>query len=538
MLDTLINDTNKLFMAPSPSTSEIAQFQEFTRKLDQGMLEKVSEILRSGTVQDHSDLLLTLASQNPMDSRLSCATCHDKRLEDKRDDKITQNQQEAGRILTGMGLLAKPIVHECQEKKEEDELIRKKLEWMKCNALSLDEQVAADAILSDAILSDASILKNLPMESLVYASLAARRPYQTMSFFDAPIDCVGRKGLHLALDFIIKHKAPGDNDYTHQLAEEIRASNSTVSIAINETDLLGRSPLHIACQSGSSDLVNLLLGRGARADLKTAWGSLPLHYAAATGSQRICETLVALAPSSCAERDKVGLTALHLAAVMGHTHVVKFFIEESSSDLNTVAKDRKRTPLTDAIRYGRNYSLIKMLVEAGSDPDLGYPLQLAVQEGRERVVRLLLETGPDLCPAYETNAWIIAFREDDDNMMEILDQHSDFLHGCGRSEVAELLIKAIRERLLNSLGYLAKRLDSLLLNSWATNGETPLITAIGLERIESVKLLLGSAKVNPRIPTVDGCTAWELAMQIGRPDIAELLNLQSGRAKGITKYTS
>ena len=61
---------------------------------------------------------------------------------------------------------------------------------------------------------------------------------------------------------------------------------------VDQQDILGRSLLHVACQKKWKVAVELLLTHHADSYLTTAYGHLPLHYAAASGSAAICKMLI------------------------------------------------------------------------------------------------------------------------------------------------------------------------------------------------------------------------------------------------------
>jgi hypothetical protein len=61
---------------------------------------------------------------------------------------------------------------------------------------------------------------------------------------------------------------------------------------INKQDLLGRSPLHIACLKNLELVVATLIGRGADVKAWTYFGCTALHIAAANGNKTICESLL------------------------------------------------------------------------------------------------------------------------------------------------------------------------------------------------------------------------------------------------------
>jgi hypothetical protein len=119
-------------------------------------------------------------------------------------------------------------------------------------------------------------------------------------------DCLGRSSAQQAFDAISDYKKKG----TARL--DIPCPDNLV----NHQDILGRSLLHMACECGSPEYIQELLAAGADRSLKTIYGSLPIHFAAASGSLGLCQMLIhmSLEPIFHApinESDSQGNTALY-----------------------------------------------------------------------------------------------------------------------------------------------------------------------------------------------------------------------------------
>ncbi|KAH7360038.1 ankyrin repeat-containing domain protein [Pyrenochaeta sp. MPI-SDFR-AT-0127] len=108
--------------------------------------------------------------------------------------------------------------------------------------------------------------------------------YSTYAYAEiAETDCLGRTSVHQWLDSA-PAKLNGQDVYTLEqgLCPDI----------INKTDILGRSLLHLACQRSWEEGVEALLRSDAQPHERTVYGHLPLHYAAANGSSKICNMLI------------------------------------------------------------------------------------------------------------------------------------------------------------------------------------------------------------------------------------------------------
>jgi hypothetical protein len=94
----------------------------------------------------------------------------------------------------------------------------------------------------------------------------------TINLFPGDLDCLGRSTLHIAMDWGTPARL--------------------LPLNINHQDVLGRTALYMASWAGDEGFVASLLDSGARVDLPTVTGLIPLHAAAMWGYTRTCERLV------------------------------------------------------------------------------------------------------------------------------------------------------------------------------------------------------------------------------------------------------
>ena len=97
-------------------------------------------------------------------------------------------------------------------------------------------------------------------------------------------------------------------------------------------------------------------------------------------------------------KDKIGWSALSLAALKDHADIVKILIE-AGADMNSKDKDG-RSALSLAA-YNDRVGKVKLLIEAGADintkiEDGRSALYLAVDKGYAKIVKMLIEAGADL----------------------------------------------------------------------------------------------------------------------------------------------
>ncbi|XP_006164231.1 ankyrin repeat domain-containing protein 65 [Tupaia chinensis] len=209
--------------------------------------------------------------------------------------------------------------------------------------------------------------------------------------------------------------------------------------SVEERDLVGRTPLHLAVLRGHAPLVRLLLQRGARVDAVDHAGRTPLHEAAWHGhsqpqaeqrSSRLqdlrtirdksgsfrAEPLQGCHPwKQCWEppfpfqdievlldhgadptiRDRHGRSALHRAAAGGHLCAVQLLVARGSE---VAAQDSLGfTPLHHAARGG-HVEVTSHLLDRGAQVNaVGWlhktPLHLAAEHDHRPAVELLLSHG-------------------------------------------------------------------------------------------------------------------------------------------------
>jgi cytohesin len=199
-------------------------------------------------------------------------------------------------------------------------------------------------------------------------------------------DIVGRTPLHLA----------ALSGCVHTMAQLLAAEPDT-----ELTDELGQTPAHYASERDDPAILALLIG--AKTDIEAAdkWGRRPLHLAARQGRSGAVRALLeagALLPA-----DKESQTPLHLAVVGGHDEVVRAILE-TDRDRRAIDRgdDSQRTAIHLAAHDGRD-SLLAILLKHVSDhsaavvdmqDEMGKTaLHLASAKGHLGVVRQLLDAG-------------------------------------------------------------------------------------------------------------------------------------------------
>ena len=128
--------------------------------------------------------------------------------------------------------------------------------------------------------------------------------------------------------------------------------------------LLEQSSFLLAVEKASVPVVKLLLENGANITSRLEDGKTGLHVAAMTGNENLLQQLLSAGADPYAEDNK-GFLGLHHAAIVGHCEVVRILAEISK---NVDVMGDGFTPLLLAAANGRE-SVVRLLLEMGADPE-------------------------------------------------------------------------------------------------------------------------------------------------------------------------
>ncbi|CAG2234020.1 unnamed protein product [Mytilus edulis] len=159
----------------------------------------------------------------------------------------------------------------------------------------------------------------------------------------------------------------GDTQTVKQLIE--------VGIHINQKDINGRTPLHLACKQGHYETVKLLLNSNrqtliSRVDTRTKdnyeWSIL--HSACYKGHIEIVEFLIDIG-MNVNDRTINGCTPLFLACMKGHLSIVEFLLdlkdETSKSLVDTTINHESGWSVVHSACYHGHIEIVKLLTDAG-----------------------------------------------------------------------------------------------------------------------------------------------------------------------------
>ena len=285
------------------------------------------------------------------------------------------------------------------------------------------------------------------------------------------------------------------------------------------------TPLALALDEGHLD-VALVIGR-ANLQARTNSASLAA-YQGASGPLR---TLLAAAPTAVSERDELGFTPLHWAAVEGRRDSVELLLVAGADPM---AADKVGYHPLEWAAHAGHLDLVQLLVTktAGQEQGgkcLNLPLALAVKKGNLDLAQFLLSAGADANAEYSIGRYHstplqTAVLDQSSSMVELLLSHG-----------ADVPPTAAREGTLLHLwvyGSGAPRIADLLLsrhidvNAKDGQGETPLHLAARYGQKPAVEWLLKHG-ADARARNLRGQTPVELLKVrrgvIRRKDIADLL---------------
>jgi ankyrin repeat protein len=127
-----------------------------------------------------------------------------------------------------------------------------------------------------------------------------------------------------------------NNDVYNDISDE-------VADLVEELDYIGKTPLHIAMEQDSLELVELLLENGASPEIPTSDGEYPIHLASQIhDSEDFVLTLIDHGVN-INRRDEHGNTALHYAVLNGNDVMIEVLLE-SGADVN-IQNNYGKTPL-------------------------------------------------------------------------------------------------------------------------------------------------------------------------------------------------
>ena len=335
----------------------------------------------------------------------------------------------------------------------------------------------------------------------------------------------------------------------------------SISANISCKDKNGSTPLHIACQYGYLNIVELLSTTDSESELD-ADGRNPLHIASYYGHLQIVQSYVNNFDMNSFSKDPLGLTPLHYACIGGNQEVVQFL----DTDITSATDNTGYTPLYHACKNGHLKVLQYFTLKDQSqlfyrDHNNNTLLHIAARYNQAEVVQYFLEQnwyvnlrGEDgktpLCLAafyqsYETLKYLIgdyskcdhSITDDngktalcyiyDQDRQDIINYYVDSsnydINGRTHKDKA-LLYAAAKKGQIIGFKHICQSMSNDLVNVMQdklshetdTNGNTALHLACIFGHLEVVQYLASEIKLNLDILNLDDQTCFHLASKHGQ----------------------
>uniref|UniRef100_A0A493TTK3 Uncharacterized protein n=1 Tax=Anas platyrhynchos platyrhynchos TaxID=8840 RepID=A0A493TTK3_ANAPP len=160
---------------------------------------------------------------------------------------------------------------------------------------------------------------------------------------------------------------------------------------INALNSSRETLLHVAAANGHLAVMEYLISRGAKPDVKDKKGRTPLHRAAEKGHGDAVKVLLRCG-ASMYSLDTEGKMPLHVAAQNSHGHVLTVLLREEARSYRNQHNFLHRAALKD------ESSLVERLLKSGASVDgkdeRGQTaLSYALSQGFENTAKVLLEAG-------------------------------------------------------------------------------------------------------------------------------------------------
>lgn len=288
-------------------------------------------------------------------------------------------------------------------------------------------------------------------------------------------------------------------------------------------------PLFWAAEKGHEGLVKLLFDTGAAVDAMTSDGWTPLFCAIEKGHENIMQLLL----DEGARPDHItnGRTSLEWAAGQGHERVVRWLLGRYARRNSNILANVHSKALWAACEEGRD-KIVRILLENGADVNggaesfkdaRGNSLWLASVQGHDKVVQILLENGAYMDAAADDRPDALqgaSCMGNDKIVQMLLEWGADV--NAQNSAFGTALHAASRGSSLKTVKILLEKGADV--NAWrgCFPYDSPLLTACSMSREEIVQILLEwGADVNAQ--DHNGTNALHVASRRGSPNIVQML---------------
>lgn len=222
---------------------------------------------------------------------------------------------------------------------------------------------------------------------------------------DAPLHAAAKCGHAAVVEALIEfaEKQPGQ-----ELESGVKSTTRHMLGMINDEE---DTALHEAVQSGSLDVVKILLGADPAFPYSAnCSGETPLYLAAARGHKEMVDEILQKCPLAAHEGPN-GKTALHAAVCSGSYGVIIRLLLHIKKSLTRERDQHGWTPLHYAAYFERlaiSFCLVKVDKSAAliADEDRKMTaLHLAAGQGNDSMVQQIIERCPECCELVDDRGW-------------------------------------------------------------------------------------------------------------------------------------
>ncbi|XP_064402664.1 uncharacterized protein LOC135348400 isoform X9 [Halichondria panicea] len=293
---------------------------------------------------------------------------------------------------------------------------------------------------------------------------------------------------------------------------------------VNGTDDKGITPLVYACGYRHTDIAILLLSRGSRAQVNMqdndGWSAL--NVASQNRHSDVVKVLIEKGAQVNIQLND-GRSALMIASQYGHSDVVKILIEKGAQ-VNIQLNDG-RSALMIASQNGHS-DVVKILIEKGAQVNMqkndGWSaLMIASENGHSDVIKILIEKGAQV-NMQNNDGWsalMIASQNGHSDVVKILIEKRAQVNMQNNDGFSALMIAASQNGHSDVVKVLIEK--GAQVNMQDNNGRSALMIASHNGHSDVVKLLIEKgAQVN--MQTNNGWSALMIASQNGHSDVVKV----------------
>ncbi len=307
--------------------------------------------------------------------------------------------------------------------------------------------------------------------------------------------------------------------YASDYNEFKRILESGVDVNSVDKDKYGNTALHYAAYKNKTEIVKLLLSKGANVNAVSINKETPLHLACFYGNKEVIELLLAAGANVNAVRID-GWTPLHVAADIENISITKLLLT-AGADI-TIKNNEGKT----AFYYAEEPELKALL-----DPKIA--LFKAFSTSKYKEVKRVLESGVDVNSVDEDGNTVLHYAayNDETEIAELLLSKGANVNAVNREKETPLHMASDEGD---------KEIVKLLLGAGANvnaveiDGKTPLHMAVENGHFEIVKLLLG-AGANVNAVSKNGTVPLHVAVEDGSMELVKVFLAAGANVNALTK---